>query len=516
MNTQSPTERKAFAYKALVMHMKTKQILTLLLAALMTTGALASCGGDDTAAVDTADTASATAAETENPDPFAALDFGGEKIHFYVNANDYYGSGSSNYLIKHDEDTTGDIVNEAVYKRNTFVEELLNIEMVFEDCDYAYSEITEPLTNTIAAGDDIYDVVVHDLMPMANMSVSGYFMNVVDGKYFDFTQDYWYDDYMADLSFASTEKNYLLAGDFFLDIIRSAHALYVNKELFLEYYESTEELYDHVNNMTWTQEVFQSYIKDVYQDVNGDGKADDGDIYGYGYVGKWGSAFPWISSSNIQHLAYESDGAPYFAFNNERSVKLLERLNDIFYDTSAHDYVGVDTNTNAFMSGTVLFGGYQRIASFEIFRDMETEIGIIPYPMFDEAQGEYVTSTHDITTIGVIPITCNKLDTVSAVLEVLARETYNTVMPAYYETALKVKYSRDDQSSQMLDIIRAGLGKSFPLAYNSYCDYFPMSATFASPLGSHKTDFVSFYEKGEKAAQAKLDALWAAFSSIEQ
>ena len=37
--------------------------------------------------------------------PFAALDFGGEKIRFYVNANDYYGSGSSNYLIKHDEET---------------------------------------------------------------------------------------------------------------------------------------------------------------------------------------------------------------------------------------------------------------------------------------------------------------------------------------------------------------------------------------------------------------------------
>ena len=168
------------------------------------------------------------------------------------------------------------------------------------------------------------------------------------------------------------------------------------------------------------------------------------------------------------------------------------------------------------MSGTVLFGGYQRIASFEVFRDMEYEIGILPYPMFDEAQGKYVTSTHDITNIGIIPTTCSKMDTVSAVLEVLARETYNTVMPAYYETALKVKYSRDDQSSQMLDIVRAGLGKAFPLAYNNYCNNFPMSETFASPLGSNKKDFVSYYDKGLKAAQAKLDSLWDAFSSIEQ
>ncbi len=497
--------------------MNSKRIFTLLLAAVMTAGALASCGGEKTDTVDTGAVTPDTAAETTGePDPFAALDFGGESIRLYVDANDYYGSGASNYLIKHDEETTGDIVNEAVYKRNTFVEELMNVNLEFIDCDYSYADITEPLSNTIAAGDDVYDVVVHALFPMANMSVAGYFMNVQDGKYFDFTQDYWYADYMADLSFASKSENYLLAGDFFLDIIRSAHAMYVNKDLFTKIYETPDELYEHVANMTWTQEVFYDYVKDTYVDLNGDGKADDGDQYGYGYVGKWGSAFPWISSADIKFLDYEEDGAPYFAFNNERSVKLLERLNDIFYDTSAHDYVGVDTNTNAFMSGTVLFGGYQRIASFEVFRDMEYEIGILPYPMFDENQGEYFTSTHDITVIGVIPITCSKLDTVSAVLEVLSRETYNTVMPAYYETALKVKYSRDDQSSQMLDIIRAGLGKSFPLAYNAYCDYFILSNTFASPLGKNKTDFMSYYEKGIKAAQAKLDSLWDAFSSIEQ
>ena len=87
---------------------------------------------------------------------------------------------------------------------------------------------------------------------------------------------------MSDLAFGSQQENYLLAGDFFLDIIRSAHAMYVNKDLFKERYESADELYEHVNNMTWTQEVFQGYIKDFYQDVNGDGKPDDGDIYGYG------------------------------------------------------------------------------------------------------------------------------------------------------------------------------------------------------------------------------------------
>ena len=436
--------------------MNTKRTLTLLFAAMLAAGTLISCGGDDTTTADTTDAVTAGGTgdvTTEEVDPFEALDFGGEKITFWVNSNDYYGSGSSNYLIIDDEDTTGDIVNDAVYKRNSYVEELLNVELVFEDCDYIWSEVVEPLTNTISAGDAAYDVVIHDLYPMANMSVGGYFANVRDGKYFDFSQDYWYADYMGDLCFDSTTENYILAGDFTLDVIRSAHALYVNKEMFNTLYESVDELYNHVLNMTWTQEVFQSYIKDVYADLNGNGQADDEDRYGYGYVGKWGSAFPWILSSDLTFLKYESDGSPVLAMDNERSVTLLERMNEIFYDKSAHDYVGVDTNTNGFMNGYVLFGGYQRIASLEVFRDMEIDIGIIPYPMFDEAQGRYVTATHDITNIAIIPTTCNKLDTVSAVLEVLGRESAETVMPAYYEIALKTKYASDMESGEMLDLI---------------------------------------------------------------
>ena len=44
-----------------------------------------------------------------------------------------------------------------------------------------------------------------------------------------------------------------------------------------------------------------------------------------------------------------------------------------------------------------------------------------------------------------------------ALLEALSAESYRTVTPAYFETALKGKYSRDSETGHMLDIIVSGV-----------------------------------------------------------
>ena len=498
--------------------MKITAATALLLTALTLGTSLCSCGDSGTAQENTqpseksADTASE--AVTEESDPFEGFDFGGETVRMLVSANDYDGRGSSNYLIKNNEEETGDVVQDAVFKRNRLVEELLNVTFTFTDNLDTYEVIPKTVSQFILAGDDAYDLVIHDLFPLATLSVSGNFLNVREGKYFDFSKDYWYTDYMTDLAFGTEEQNYILAGDYFMDLIRCAHALYFNKDKFRELYESPSELYDHVRNGTWTQDVFLSYVEDAYQDINGDGTQDDNDFYGYGYIGKWGSMIPWCVSSDLDFLTYASDGTPSLGLNNDKSVRMLERLNQIFYAVGAHDFVDTKINTDSFMSGKALFGGYQRVSSLETFRDMTYEIGVLPYPKFDESQEAYITSSHDTANVGVIPMTCTKFDTMSAVLEVLNRETNKTVMPTYYETALKVKYTRDDDSAQMLDIIRDGISCVFPVAYGNYCNNLPLYNGFAVPLTNKKTDFVSNYLKYEKKAQSALEELWDAFTSI--
>ena len=498
--------------------MKMTRALTLLLAALMAAGTFASCGGDGKTEAQTQaknDNDNAAVEEvTAEPDPFADFDYNGAEVRMLVSANDYDGRGSSIYAIRHEEEESGDVVKDAVYKRNKNIEEMLNIKFVFTENEQDYTNIPSTVKNLVSAGDDAYELIIHDLFPMATLSVSNYFLNVFDIPYLDFTKDYWYEDYMKGISFSSEDQRYLLAGDYFLDILRTAHAIYFNKDMFNSMFESADELYDHVDNGTWTQEVFLKYIEDAYQDLNGDGKADDDDQYGYCTINYWGPMIPWVIASDITFLEYESDGSPRFALNNERSVQLLSNLVEIFHGKSSHNYsASVEACTAAFVNGKSLFSGYQRVSSLEMFREMDIEFGILPYPKMDEAQENYITSSHDTANIGVIPMTCSKPDMIGAVLEVLSRESAKNVVPAYYETALKVKYARDDQSTKMLDIIRYNISEVFPIAFGNYCNDLPLGKAFSTPLGSKKTDFTSNYVKHEAKAQTKLDTLWEAFNS---
>lgn len=494
--------------------MKTKQIFTLLLAALMTAGTFVSCG-DTEAETQSQQETTAEQAETaaETTDPFAEMNFDGESIRMMVSSREKDNIVPSIMAIQHGEELTGEVVSDAVYNRNIEVEEMLNIKLEFTADDQSHETIGASITQLLTAGDDAYELIIHELFPLATLSVQNSFLNVFNIPHLDFSKDYWYEDYMSDVSFASTEKRYILAGDYFLDIYRSAHALYFNKDRFTDLYGAPEDLYDLVLEGGWTHDVFLEYSEGAYQDVNGDGTRDAGDLYGFSTNGYWGPIIPWVIGADITFLEYYDDGSPYFAMNNERSIKLLEQLNKVFHGEGAYNYAA-DFST-AFINGSSLFGGYHRVAHMENFRDMEADLGILPIPKMDESQENYITSSHDTTNIGVIPITCSKSDIIGAVLEVLSRESAENVIPAYYETSLKTKYVRDDQSAQILDIIRQNISCVFPVAFGNYCGNLALYNAFSVPLNAKSTDYVSNYVKHEKTAQAKLDELWEAFSAVE-
>ncbi|MBQ8640822.1 MAG: hypothetical protein IJ480_01270 [Clostridia bacterium] len=494
--------------------MKRKQLCAIFLAVLMTAGSFVSCGNEAETEMQTnTDTAAVDVQETEAADPFADMDFGGEDIRMMVSSREKDSMVSSKVAIQHGEELTGEVVSDAVYNRNILVEEMLNISLVFTEDDQSHETIGTFITQLLTAGDDAYDLIIHELFPLATLSVQNSFLNVMDMPYLDFSQSYWYEDYMSDVSFASEEKRYILAGDYFLDILRTAHALYFNKDRFTDLYGAPEDLYDLVLEGGWTHDVFLEYSEGAYQDVNGDGTRDADDLYGFSTYAYWGPIIPWVIGADITFLEYKEDGAPYFAMNNERSVKLLEQLNRIFHGEGTYDFV--DKFDIAFINGSSLFGGYLRVSHMENFRDMEADLGILPIPKMDEEQENYITSSHDTTNVGVIPITCSKADTMAAVLEVLSRESAESVIPAYYETSLKTKYVRDDQSAQILDLIRQNISCVFPVAFGNYCGNLALYNAFSIPLAAKSTDFVSNYVKSEATAQAKLDELWETFSSAD-
>ena len=136
---------------------KTAKYIAAILAAIQLS-ATVSCGEDGTQTPGT--TASetdgtTTEAETKNPldDDVPALDFGGKELHV---RSVTYESGS--YLTLFDiEEQTGDVVFDALYKRNRLIEDRFNMKFVSDEA--SYFENIELLKSLVMSGDASYDLI---------------------------------------------------------------------------------------------------------------------------------------------------------------------------------------------------------------------------------------------------------------------------------------------------------------------------------------------------------------------
>jgi hypothetical protein len=273
------------------------------------------------------------------------------------------------------------------------------------------------------------------------------------------------------------------------------------------------ELYSTVIDGGWTYDVLNTYITAGYQDLNGNAEKDESDQFGYVALQKWGPSIPFIISGNPGFIERDSEGIPSITIYNERATMLLDKIIDVFFNEGSFHTLSNNQDLGEkaeaiFRNGNSIFLGYQRLGSLEEFRDMEDDISLVPYPKLDENQAEYITSIHDTTEVGMIPITAVKLDVISAVLEELCRQTNKTVLPAYYETALKVKYTRDDEASQMIDIIHDNMGNAFALAYDSSLGEILIKNIFYyNNLEKGVNNLASSYAKLEKSGLSKMESL---------
>ena len=101
----------------------------------------------------------------------------------------------------------------------------------------------------------------------------------------------------------------------------------------------------------------------------------------------------------------------------------------------------------------------------------------------------------------MIPITVTDFERTGIIIEALSAESMYVLTPAYYEISLKTKYSRDNESQEMLDIIFAStvfdLGNIF-----DWGGVYSLPGTLTE---NSSTDFSSRYKKIEKSAIKNME-----------
>ena len=482
-----------------------KIISALLLAVMILT--TASCS--DTPASESEDTNGAQdAVVTDAPeetteeiitDDLPERDFEGHNFMIYSTNNE--GNTWYTTVFTTAEEDSAEAIESGIYNRNLKVGERFNVTI--KETLVTMNDIT----NSIMAGDSAFDIALIKGADALSLAQQKSLYDLKEMEYINLDKPYWDQNAKTQLTLAN--KLYIGIGDFMTTHIDETIVMFFNKALIGDY--TLESPYDLIENDQWTLDKMFEMGQSVIQDLNGDSKFDDNDRFA---LLSWsGVGYPYMFlSSGEKYMSKNADDIPEIAFNTERFATMFEKVvtmmhsdNDtFFYDANVRQNTKGASNNHRVQE--IMFPGNQALFWVECtswakaLRDMDADFGIIPSPKFDEAQTRYYNYCNQNFFAMSIPVTSD-VERTSIIAEALNSESTGTVLSAYYYITLKTKYSRDEQSQAMLDIIFDS--RSYDIG-NVYFDGSVNSAIYTR-AANNNTDIASYYATVQKSLTKQIE-----------
>lgn len=249
------------------------------------------------------------------------------------------------------------------------------------------------------------------------------------------------------------------------------------------------------------------YCRESYVDLNGNSEFDNGDQYGISILGTGSVVDQFTFSSGITYSTRDENNVPVLDMNNERVVNFVQKFHSICYDNPGVNLYDSDYNAEDIKA---VFDSSAMNTLVERRADKD-DFGVIPYPKLDENEKEYHSWISDNTIVCSVPVTTpeDRVGMNTAVLECMVSESRSLMLPAYYESALKNKYTRDEMSSQMLDIIHDGATTDFVAVYSE--SLVGIDTCMHQLIGYDEPNFVSWYAAKEAKVLSEMGDLFKAF-----
>ena len=411
------------------------------------------------------------------------------------------------------EEESGDPVNDAVYRRNRAVEEKYNFTVSEIPAINNFDTI---LPKAVKSGDDTYDIVCPGYKDsLAIHAQSGMFLDFFGIEYIDFSKPWW--DQNAPEQLKICGKLYATFSDMLVLHKDATEAMIFNKQLVADL--GLEIPYTLVREGNWTMDKLLEFAKAGKKDLDGDAAMTTDDQFGL--VAQLDSITSWVHGCGMAFGGKDNDDYPTDNFpENQKLYSVIEKTFELMYDEGTidlHHYENkfpiYDYQRNMFSENRGLVS-WIRMRIVETLRSMETDFGILPLPKYDKEQSKYYSYINPYTANSIsIPKSCSDPDRAGFILEALSAESRYTVQPAFYDTNLKGKYSRDNDSEEMLDIIFSNENTIFDVMeiygfgnfVREYIDLFRKQ----SP-----SEYMSLYEKRQENIEKAILKCIGNFTSL--
>jgi len=385
-----------------------------------------------------------------------------------------------------------DIVSSAVIERNQRIADKFDVNMVF------YAHPGDDLETLVLADDDTYQIMIPAAQRSFTGIVEGLYVEWGQLPYVDLSKPWWYQDAVETFTIGGNLYNCL--SDFTFNNVQCTACVYFNRDL-LDNLGVDEDIYDLVKSGAWTWDKMASIAKLGSADLD---KDDELYIYfdQYGYVTQlWGGPMTCLFSQGGSISAKDENDYPYLTVGSEKNETIITSFIENIYDQD-WSYVkdGVEVR-ESFSQGRAIFCEENLGVATLVFRFSDVDYGIVPPPKYDEDQAEYRTVINAATNITVVPKSNKRLEMTSILMEYLAADSHENVLPVYYETALKQKGTQDDTAIEMIELIRKSVSVDL-VAYMGNCA--GLDCIGVAMLMGNSRNFYSYYDANVEAANLSI------------
>lgn len=438
-----------------------KRILAVLLAAMLTTPTLFACAADTesdtTANTDTTVADTTTGEEVEDGWQYPDVDYAGGEYRM-LNFDQLWDM----FIYMDATELTGEVLNDALYNRNRAIEDKLNCKIIEKkiECDAANTVtlLTDEAKTSIMSGSDDYDVMFLPISRDISLVTQGYLMDLKDIPQLQLSESWWDQDVIQATTLQ--DKLYFATGAINLMAYDSMWCLFFNENMMEE--RSMEKPYDLVREGKWTLDALTKYCAEV-ANLNSDEsfKWDKNGTCIWGISSHQSSPEKFYFSAGVKCAEIQNDGTIAFTLENEHFYNVIDKLAVMLDGKSGNTLKASNTDFDVDAGGYVYVFSIGRslfltaeIKAAQLLRDMEDTFGIVPFPKADEAQANYTTNLVDCVFCLAIPTTNTKVEQTATITEVLAHDSQEKVIPLYYDTVVEHKGLRNEDSIEMLDIMR--------------------------------------------------------------
>lgn len=465
-------------------------------------------GNSDATSAPTVSTDSVTSGETTVPVPEFPEELTGNGCDFVIFDQGFWHYTPLDVIDVGIVEMNNEAINDAAYFRDRLTEDKLGVKIqrrTKPECYDSYNEL-QVLVNS---GDCDIDLCLLRTA-ILTQAITNNILNDLDNSsltYFNPDNPWWNSNSYEALSVNGT--HYGVCGDFTITDDLSVWALYFNKTMLKDL--SLDDPYELVRKGTWTYDKLFAMGQHASADLDGNGMTYE-DRWGVTYIRDTVSGM--INSVGVEIGKKDEDDIPYMTFYTDANVSKVQWIYEKLYDLNQcyNIHARGGNEVEIFTESRALFT-FGAIYYAPQMRRTYTDFGILPYPKFDEAQTNYISSTSplSLTVLCTPKNNKNNAELVGAFMEYYSYLGSEKIIPEFYDKLLTWKVARDEESREMFNYIFDDSNTIYDVGniYNfGDFSFWLVDMTLYSDL-----NFASLWAKYETKTQESIHAMLEAIDS---